>query len=1339
MKFGKTFLAHQVPEWHLHYMNYKSLKKRIKAIHNNELELLSQNKNVDVLNNGRVKSDLAAFFFELDRNIEKVDDFYNKKYMEYEYRLKKITSALPAMTDLSISGQLTNTDSMTTLKDAGLVDDEEEEEIIGVLLELRNCFRNLKWFGELNKRAFRKILKKLDKKTGTHRQDAYLNTRVYPLEFCNDTDTVHCLSIANEYLTKLNDRLEGQDSESDESAEESTGNGVSNKGNKAMAVISANLANGSSVSIGSVSTSSSISAVDVGISLSHASASSGLPPPSSAFVANGMNSNRTEAKLNVTARTSRIGNSPYVNALKKDDPDLLNKVLIKECMSPVLAPLKLLLSLLNRATLDLSYKCIDYLLEIIPVLSDPADISGRNFLHHHVITLGKQYVKRLEQGSKVSIPVPAQSPAEFSYRLLNTFGPDGINSNDCSKGLLYVFEHLPAHLKFAILQKDNYKRTPLHYAAQYGLKEVTGIIVRYLKKWDLYNEKVSLDDVNQWGDCESLTPIHLAVLGTHPRTASVLLNSISPEISLTCPGLLHIATRLDSPELIELLLDRKGIDIDYCEPETHETSLYIASKLDLLSSVDCLLKRKANSEIGEGTFGWTPIFVAAAEGFAAIVESLIAKGAKFHIFDQSGWTPREHAALRGHMEIVKMLTPKDYDPYQFIRKPVISPKLSPKTISPYNMKELASSIDRLSDFDGKSAYDHNRKMEMKMQMVGERNGHKGMSTKEIKSFGHSYLHENQALVLLTLGSTDARDQGPSLDLKKVPLSKLHTTELDSALSLSIHTADPKQIPITLDLPLDDTRGSATDPITFKCDGSDPMDTVVYFDIVPTYQCEESPIDQPNGMIDNRGRSTYRRENYIRGRENIRSGSEKYDRRMLSNNSSNSGSSSSSKVLGRAVAILRNVYTSVGELKKSLVNVAKIPILEATTLEVLGTVKFEIMLVTSFQHPKMTFGDSGVYWKSMVAPRVIGHRGNGMNSPDRKSLQLGENTMESFIAAASLGASYVEFDVQLTKDNVPVVYHDFLVAESGIDIPMHALTLEQFLGLNEQNDNPEAQLNGRRGDTRDDTFISKGRIKGHTGIDAARERMRHTRTWKQKKYKGNSRGSTIASKFVTLAELFKQVPSKVGFNIEVKYPMLDESQIEDIGQVGPDMNHFVDTILKTVFENKGKRNVVFSSFHPDICTMLSLKQPSIPILFLTDSGCSSVADVRSSSLQNAIRFARKWNLLGIVSNAKPIVECPRLASVVKSSGLVCVTYGSENNDPTNVKLEITAGIDAIIADSVLAVRKELTKLGKGESDTTKENTAETEPLKSDKLITGTDKMQAIKMKTPILPSSNQAKD
>lgn len=84
----------------------------------------------------------------------------------------------------------------------------------------------------------------------------------------------------------------------------------------------------------------------------------------------------------------------------------------------------------------------------------------------------------------------------------------------------------------------------------------------------------------------------------------------------------------------------------------------------------------------------------------------------------------------------------------------------------------------------------------------------------------------------------------------------------------------------------------------------------------------------------------------------------------------------------------------------------------------------------------------------------------------------------------------------------------------------------------------------------------------------------------------------------------------------------------------------------------------------------------------------MADIRAASLQSAIRFARKWNLLGIVSASETIIRAPRLAAVVKASGLVCVTYGVMNNNPANANLQVKAGVDAVIVDSVLAVREGL---------------------------------------------------
>ena len=117
----------------------------------------------------------------------------------------------------------------------------------------------------------------------------------------------------------------------------------------------------------------------------------------------------------------------------------------------------------------------------------------------------------------------------------------------------------------------------------------------------------------------------------------------------------------------------------------------------------------------------------------------------------------------------------------------------------------------------------------------------------------------------------------------------------------------------------------------------------------------------------------------------------------------------------------------------------------------------------------------------------------------------------------------------------------------------------------------------------------------------------------------------------------------------------------------ELNSFVNTVLDKVYELGRGRNMIFSSFNPDICLLLSFKQPSIPVLFLTDAGASPVGDIRASSLQEAIRFASRWNLLGIVTTAEPLVLCPRLVRVVKESGLVCVSYGILNNDTEKVKV------------------------------------------------------------------------
>ncbi|CAR25882.1 ZYRO0A10296p [Zygosaccharomyces rouxii] len=1333
MKFGKTFPNHQVPSWSHQYVNYKGLKKLIKEITEQQEKLYreehanlkdnnqpptkvrdSSKVEQNYMDNEEVKKLLAFFFFALDRDIEKVDNFYNMQFSEYERRLRKLTSSAqfadinnslmiqsgislvprdlqhpqPKINGLNPNYSNTSQPMMPSVSHTPEDISEDLVEVLGILVELRSHFRNLKWYGELNKRAFTKILKKLDKKVGTHQQHAYLQARILPLDFSNDSGISKSLNAINDFLDKVSYKVQDK------------------------------------VSNGTKLSEEEISGVE--------SKNGGLP------------------------------NDVISLLIEKNDGIGLINELTAIYRSLVLIPTRILVNLLNKSALSQSFQCMDELLKIIPTLRDPTDMNARNFFHHHVIALGKNHKKLSESTAKgagsptfatvnthlnrshdssveneenldeinnlnsllkETLDLEAAELPDHNSKLIGAFGPDGINSNDSPASLIHILEKLPAHLRPCLLQKDNYKRTPLHYSAQYGLVEITRIIIENLANWGAWNPDVSIDDTSYWGDSESLTPLHLAVIGSHPQTVRTLLSYVNSNQVVTCPHLLHLATRLNSGSLVESLLSAEGFDLNFCDEESHETPLYLASKLNLYDAAACLLKHGANTELREKLFGWTPIFVAATEGYERIVQLLRDHGAEYVVFDDSGWTPMEHAALRGHLNITKMLKITDHPEICHPKMPSDDMESATngnngnlQSPSPDSTTSLATQSDTSTihsnsngivngsngsvygKSDNQSSIEHkpkssNTKINHRALLKSSTPGghHKSHSNngvlQPVKSFGHRYLNSDESLLMITLGGNDSRNTKPAISLNKVPVSKVSSTQLDTALSLVISCADDlSKTPHVLDLPLDDNL----DAITFKVPSKSDHSHVVFFDIVPTYgslppRSSESPFSYHG---DFNTHSYYRNPGML--------GSEA----SLSSSNNTFRNNGSPRVLGRAVALLSKTGAFVGINRRSLNDLITVPIVANETMDVLGTVSFEHFMVTAFNHPKMSLGRTETYWKSLVSTRVIGHRGLGKNFNSKKSLQLGENTVESFIAAASLGASYVEFDVQLTKDNIPVVYHDFLVAETGVDVPMHELTLEQFLDLNNVDGHMDVVNRKDRRRSVDDlesgvhkTRFDDTNAKGGAHEDVSKlleNRMRLTRTYKKDNFKGNFRGHSIASSFVTLKELFKKIPQNVGFNIECKYPMADEAEQEDIGQIAVEMNHWVDTVLQVVYDNANGRDIMFSSFHPDVCVLLSLKQPSIPILFLTEAGTAQMADVRASSLQNAVRFARSWNLLGIVAAAAPIIQAPRLAQVVKSSGLVCVTYGVENNDPENANIEMDAGVDAVIVDSVLAIRKELTK-------------------------------------------------
>jgi glycerophosphoryl diester phosphodiesterase len=56
--------------------------------------------------------------------------------------------------------------------------------------------------------------------------------------------------------------------------------------------------------------------------------------------------------------------------------------------------------------------------------------------------------------------------------------------------------------------------------------------------------------------------------------------------------------------------------------------------------------------------------------------------------------------------------------------------------------------------------------------------------------------------------------------------------------------------------------------------------------------------------------------------------------------------------------------------------------------------------------------------TLKLPKVIGHRGAASYAP--------ENTLEGIHTAADMGVEWVELDVKLTKDEIPIIFHDDLL-------------------------------------------------------------------------------------------------------------------------------------------------------------------------------------------------------------------------------------------------------------------------------------------------------------------------
>lgn len=192
-------------------------------------------------------------------------------------------------------------------------------------------------------------------------------------------------------------------------------------------------------------------------------------------------------------------------------------------------------------------------------------------------------------------------------------------------------------------------------------------------------------------------------------------------------------------------------------------------------------------------------------------------------------------------------------------------------------------------------------------------------------------------------------------------------------------------------------------------------------------------------------------------------------------------------------------------------------------------------------------------------------------------------------------------------------------------------------------------------------------------------------------------------FATLSETLRTIPVSVGFAIEIKYPS-ERYQMEEFVRYH-ERNVYVDMILKSVFNSMSNplvasRQIMFLSFDPDMCLLLSQKQPRYPVFLLLSLGKgipigkddSEVEgyDERCSSFGVAIQFAKKARLPGVILDALYVLKNPEKVAEAQELGLLVMTYGSQNMNEADRTFQKEAGVDSFIVDNFVHITGALRK-------------------------------------------------
>ena len=336
----------------------------------------------------------------------------------------------------------------------------------------------------------------------------------------------------------------------------------------------------------------------------------------------------------------------------------------------------------------------------------------------------------------------------------------------------------------------------------------------------------------------------------------------------------------------------------------------------------------------------------------------------------------------------------------------------------------------------------------------------------------------------------------------------------------------------------------------------------------------------------------------------------------------------SKIIAKSVA-LPNIFRAVASSSGHCC----LPLFDPR-LRAIGQISFNFQVIKPFHGIPLEITHFATYWKA--------------------TSQL-DSHPNAFITGSSLSGDYVQIFVQLTSDEVPVLYPRWSINHHGLDVPIARMTYEQFQQIGAAQGRGLGQLALLPGKTVDD-------------ITSIHE--------------------ILANSFTTFRDVLNYLPLNIHVAVQVLYPTIAQEKVLGLSP-SLNINNFADAILNDVFEHARitreqdpdfMRSMVFTSYNADICTALNWKQPNCksallhPLLHQVSifhrpqlhriNPCANLADNKNNIdpvlLCNDLGTKRDPSHSGTViqssgHSSMSVKEAVRIAQSNNFMGLVCSSH------------------------------------------------------------------------------------